>query len=256
MAEPARIAGTWLGQAGFRIEIEGATVLVDPWASPHELRLIPPPPAGLTVEGIDCVLVTHEHLDHLDLPFLPTVMEGSPGARLVVPTPLAPMLEGLVPRDRVVTVRPGDVLDLDGIEVRVVPAIHGVTMDDAYGDGSSLGAGPRFVGYVVGTTTRVYHAGDTIVTDLVVASLEPLGIDVALLPVNGRDPEREAREIVGNMDASEAVELAVSIGASRLVPLHWDGFAGNTVDPGAAADLAAGRVEVTIPTRFDPFELA
>lgn len=255
VSDRAGIRGTWLGQAGFRIEIEGATVVVDPWGSPHELRLIPPP-AAPAVEGIDWLLVTHEHLDHLDLPFLPSLIEGSPGARVLVPGPLAPMLEGVVPGDRIVPVLPGDVLDLDGIEVHVIPAIHGVTMDDAYGDGSSLGEGPRFVGYVLGTTTRIYHAGDTIVTDLVVASLEPLEIDVALLPINGRDPEREARGIVGNMDAAEAVEMAVSIGVSRLVPLHWDGFAGNTVDPGPVADLAAGRLDVTVPTRFDAVELA
>ena len=56
-------------------------------------------------------------------------------------------------------------------------------------------------------------------------------MDVAVLPVNGRDPEREARGIVGNMDAREAVELALAIGATLLVPIHWDGFAGNTVPP-------------------------
>ena len=151
--------------------------------------------------------------------------------------------------------QPGDVLDLGGVECRVVPAIHGVTMDDAYGDGSALGEGPRFVGYVLGGGRRVYHAGDTIVTDALREALDPLGIDVALLPINGRDAEREARGIVGNMDAAEAVELAVAIGASTLVPYHWDGFAGNTVPPGATADLAAGRLHVVVPSRFGAIEL-
>ena len=147
---------------------------------------------------------------------------------------------------------PGDTLDLDGLDVRVVPAFHGVTMDDAYGDGSAIDGRPRFVGYVLGGAGRLYHAGDTIVTDALTAALEPLGVDVALLPVNGRDEEREARGIVGNMDAREAVELALAVGATLLVPIHWDGFAGNTVPPGAAADAAAGRLHVTVPARFVP----
>ena len=51
------------------------------------------------------------------------------------------------------------------------------------------------------------------------------------------------------MDASEAVELALEIGASTLVPYHWDGFSGNTVSPGSVVDLAAGRIHVVVPAR-------
>jgi L-ascorbate metabolism protein UlaG (beta-lactamase superfamily) len=122
-------------------------------------------------------------------------------------------------------------------------------MEDAYGDGSSLGAGPRFVGYVVGGASRLYHAGDTIVTDELLSALLPLDIEVALLPINGRDAERESRGIVGNMDASEAVELALEIGAATIVPYHWDGFSGNTVPPGSVVDAAAGRINVLVPAR-------
>jgi L-ascorbate metabolism protein UlaG (beta-lactamase superfamily) len=246
---------TWLGQAGFRIEIDGICCVVDPWASPHELRLATPPPWAAVAEGIDWVLVTHEHLDHLDPPVLRLALEHSPTARVVLPGSIARLVADIVPADRVVAVQPGDILDLGGVDCRVVPAFHGVTMEDAYGDGSVLGEGPRFVGYVLGGARRVYHAGDTIVTDALREALDPLGIDVALLPINGRDAGREARGIVGNMDAAEAVDLAIGIGSSTLVPYHWDGFAGNTVAPGATADLADGRLHVVVPGRFRALEL-
>jgi L-ascorbate metabolism protein UlaG (beta-lactamase superfamily) len=71
-----------------------------------------------------------------------------------------------------------------------------------------------------------------------------------MLPINGRDPEREAQDIVGNMDAGEAVELALATGATRLIPYHWDGYAGNTVAPGTVVDAAAARIEVVVPARF------
>jgi L-ascorbate 6-phosphate lactonase len=243
---------TWLGQAGFRLLVGGKCVVVDPWSSPHEDRLIPSPPIALSADRVDWLLVTHEHLDHLDLPFLPVILERSPGVRVVLPGPLLPLVEGVVPERQLVGVQPGDVLDLEGLEVRVVPAIHGVTPEDAYGDGSAVGGRPRFVGYLLDSERRLYHAGDTIVTDTLTAALESLEIDVALLPINGRDAEREGRGIVGNMDAREAVELALSIGASRLVPYHWDGYAGNTVPPGSAADAAAGRLHVVVPAHFVP----
>ncbi len=245
---------TWLGQAGFRIELGGVCFVVDPWVSPHERRQVPPPDEALVAEAVDWLLVTHEHIDHLDPPALRLALERSPATSIVLPAAIAPLVTELAPADRIVGVDPGDVLDLGGVECRVVPAFHGVTMDDAYGDGSALGAGPRFVGFVLGR--RVYHAGDTIVTDALRAALSPLVFDVALLPINGRDAEREARGIVGNMDQAEAVELAAEIGATTLVPYHWDGIEGNTASPGAAVDLADGRLHVVVPARFRPIELS
>ena len=150
---------------------------------------------------------------------------------------------------------PHDVVEVGGIGVDVVPAIHGVTMDDAYGDGSSLGGRPRFVGYAFRGSPSVYVAGDTIVTDDVTDSLSRLGIEVALLPINGRDAEREAQGIVGNMDAGEAVELALAIGAEQLIPYHWDGYAGNTVPPGGVVDAANARIQVVVPARFGAIRL-
>jgi L-ascorbate metabolism protein UlaG (beta-lactamase superfamily) len=124
-------------------------------------------------------------------------------------------------------------------------------MEDAYGDGSALGGSPRFVGYVFGEARTVYHAGDTIVTPQLLSTLPPLGVEIALLPINGRDAERESRGIVGNMSAAEAVELALEIGASSVVPYHWDGFAGNTVSPGTVVDAAGARLHVHVPARFE-----
>ena len=57
------------------------------------------------------------------------------------------------------------------------------------------------------------------------------------------------------MDASEAVELALAVGARTLVPYHWDGFAGNTVQPESAVEAAAGRVDVVVPEHFRTVEL-
>jgi L-ascorbate metabolism protein UlaG (beta-lactamase superfamily) len=40
------------------------------------------------------------------------------------------------------------------------------------------------------------------------------------------------------MGFRDAVALAADIGATTLVPVHWDLFAGNSERPGAAADEA------------------
>jgi len=246
---------TWLGQAGFRIELGRTVFVVDPWVSEHEDRITPSPPYELAADGVDALLVTHEHLDHLDVPFLPIFLERSPSARVVMPAAIAGHVEGVVPESRLVLVEPGDVVDVSGVEVRVTPAFHALSIEHGYGDGSIAGGRPRFVGYALGGERRVYHAGDTIVTGELVDALEPLGIDVALRPINGRDAEREARGIIGNMDAAEAAELSVRIGARALVPYHWDAVAGNTVPAGTAVDAADGRLHVLVPARFESFTL-
>ncbi len=51
---------------------------------------------------------------------------------------------------------------------------------------------------------RVYHAGDTIAYDDMVERLRALRVDVALLPINGRDHFREAQDVVGNLTPREA----------------------------------------------------
>jgi L-ascorbate 6-phosphate lactonase len=245
---------TWLGQAGFLVETEGLRILIDPFLSAHEARLFPPPPAEPLTEGIDWLLVTHEHLDHLDVDLLPILARRSPDITVVLPTPIVEQATRLHPGLRTVGVQPGDVVDLaPTVALHVLPAWHGVEMADAYSQGRGEDGRVRFVGYLVQAPgIGLYHAGDTLVTDELRAALAGHAIDVALLPVNGRDYYREGLGLIGNMDAREAVHLAQEIGVRLLVPMHWDLFNGNTVRPGDAVDAAAGDsgLHVLVPSRF------
>jgi L-ascorbate 6-phosphate lactonase len=225
---------TWLGQASFRFDTGGRGILVDPFFAEHEHRLYPPLPVDEFGAGVDFLLVTHEHIDHLDPYSLREVAARSDGLTIVAPAPLEAMVREAAPDARFTGVDRGDRLELDGMGAcTVVPAVHGRTVAHGYPDD------PAFVGYVLeleGMT--LYHAGDTIVTEGLRSALAPLEIDVALLPVNGRTHYREAQDLVGNMDARDAVALATEIGASVLVPIHWDLFEGNTEWPGRVVDAA------------------
>jgi L-ascorbate 6-phosphate lactonase len=225
---------TWLGQAGFRFEVGERRILVDPYFAEHEDRTYPPPSLDEFGAGVDWLLVTHEHIDHLDPYSLREVAARSGDLMIVAPAPLEPLVRKAAPDAAFTGVDRGDRLDLPGAgSCTVVPAIHGRTVADGYPDD------PAFVGYVLELDdTSVYHAGDTIVTDVLVAALSPLEIDVALLPVNGRTYYREALELVGNMGPRDAVALAIEVGASMLVPIHWDLFAANSEWPGRAVDAA------------------
>ena len=89
----------------------------------------------------------------------------------------------------------------------------------------------RFVGYLLQwQERRLYHAGDTALTDQVFQHLSQLGpIDFAFLPVNEINYFRNRRGIIGNMSIREAFGLADELGISCVIPTHWDMFAANQV---------------------------
>jgi L-ascorbate 6-phosphate lactonase len=250
----------WLGQAGYRVRVGATRVLIDPFLSEHEARLFPPPDLTEIGGPIDWVLVTHEHLDHLDISFLERLVLHFPDVRLVIPEPIADQLGDVIEASHVMAVQPEDIVELDGeLRVEVVAAYHGREVADGYTDGSHIDGRVRFVGYILRTPAiSIYHSGDTIVTDALLATLQSKSLDVALLPINGRDYFREEAGLVGNMNYREAVELALRSGVRILVPMHWDLFAGNTERPGAAVDVLAAQgapMHVLNLARLVPFRL-
>jgi L-ascorbate metabolism protein UlaG (beta-lactamase superfamily) len=264
MSEATGVTLTWLGQAGFLLRSGGTAVLIDAFLSEYEGRRIAPPldPAGLT--GIDLVLCTHEHLDHLDAPTVAAVAAASPQARVVVPAPVTDQaVRAGVPADRVVAAVPTEPLGrepLAGLAAPVwpLPAQHGVDVADAYDFGHRLSDGrTRYLGYVVELGgVRIYHAGDTLWWPGLEKAVRDLGVHVALLPINGRDPVREAQNLVGNMDHREAALLAAAAGVDLLVPMHWDMFAANRGFPDqlvAVVERLDLDVAVFVPRLMRPF---
>src|SRR5690348_4131253 len=82
---PGGACVTALGHAGLRIDTPGVRVLADPWVSPGGAFLgswFPFPDnshlRGPLVQDVDVVVVSHEHLDHLDLGLLSQLPDGVP----------------------------------------------------------------------------------------------------------------------------------------------------------------------------------
>ena len=88
---------TWLGQAGFRFEAGERRILVDPFFAEHEARTYPPPPVDEFGAGVDWLLVTHEHIDHLDPYSLREVAARSDDLTIVAPAPLEPLVREAAP---------------------------------------------------------------------------------------------------------------------------------------------------------------
>jgi L-ascorbate metabolism protein UlaG (beta-lactamase superfamily) len=94
----------------------------------------------------------------------------------------------------------GRSIDIDGFRINAVASAH----EDVALDGAGR---CRFLGYVVEFGKfAIYHSGDTVLHPNLVESLRPFRIDVALLPINGRGPERG---VAGNLNTQEAADMFV-----------------------------------------------
>jgi L-ascorbate 6-phosphate lactonase len=226
------IALWWLGQASFVLKAPDTTVYIDPYLQPSKARLTLPPFPPEAVTNAEVVVLTHDHLDHVDPLALPGIAAASPQAYFVAPGPIAGRVGELVGEQRVVAALADRPLRLGALELLPVPAKHE--------EFDQTEAGYPYLGYSfrLGGVT-IHHTGDTIPYEGQVERVRAHGVDVLLAPINGRDFYRTRSGTIGNMDYREAGEFAVQIGARLVIPIHYAMFRGNTVPPGYLVNYLA-----------------
>ena len=227
---------TYVGHATVRIELDGVRLLTDPVLRPRvlHLRRAGPFPAD-ALRGVDAVLLSHAHWDHLDLPSLERVGKDVP---IVCPAGVSSLLR----RKRfahVTTLDVGEELRLGEVSVTGVHAEH----DGARGP---LGASGE-LGFVISGSLRIYFAGDTDLYDDL-AALAPM--DVALVPVTGWG----AKVGPGHLDPERAAQAVSLLRPKLAVPIHWGTLArvGRVPDPEPPHEFArhAGRTAPDVEVRI------
>jgi L-ascorbate metabolism protein UlaG (beta-lactamase superfamily) len=253
---------TWYGQAGFRLAAGSSRVLIDPFLTDRDDRNYRPPARAADFADVTLVLCTHEHVDHLDLPFLREFCAVNSVAPIVVPLPVVEVAAaGGIDRARLAGAVPGEELHDRDVTVHPVPALHGIGGDEPVVYEFAPDGGPvRFLGYVLEIGgIRFYHSGDCLLYPELPATLSGLTPDVLMIPINGRDHMREARGIVGNMNETEAAWLCAQVGPSYVIPMHYECIAGNTGSPGRFTTLIRDSetpATVLAPARAIPFTVA
>lgn len=242
---PGQLALWALGQSGFVIKGGATIAYIDPYLSDSGAaigarRRFPIPIDPATIQHADVVFATHEHLDHADGPTLGPLMAASPQARLITSLQGREIaLQADVSAGRILIPRIGERAEIAGLTYTAIPASHAASalpiaryayeVDD---EGQA-----RWMGFLISCNgVTLYHSGDTILFPELLAALEGQQVDLALLPINGRDFFREQQDIVGNLWPREAVELAVAIKARVLIGCHNDLFDGNRLNPGLLFD--------------------
>jgi L-ascorbate metabolism protein UlaG (beta-lactamase superfamily) len=225
----------WLGQSGFLLQWQGVHVLLDPYLSdsltkkysqsgkPHvRMTELVVNPAQLSFAEI--ATSSHNHTDHLDAETLGPILVRNPRLKLVIAESNRAFVAERLAIDSTVPigVDDGTTAELSGIRFSGVASAHETVERDEQGRARFLGYVLQFGGWTV------YHSGDTIRYPGMAEKLRTFGIQIAILPINGRAAERK---VAGNLSGAEAARLAKDIAADLVIPCHFEMFEFNTASP-------------------------
>lgn len=201
----------WITQAGLVFESERATVMVDPYLSDSVAeQLDPMKKRRMAVDSSifdikpDIIVITHEHLDHLDPATLEKFLNRDKKITVLAPYNAYKKLLAFGGGHNYVLLRQGSVWSELGLTFYAVRAEHSDT---------------TAAGYIIDDGKKTFYvSGDTLynfdVIDDVIDLCED-GVDYAFLPING---------VGNNMNIRDAADFAYEIGARCVVPLHYGLF--------------------------------
>lgn len=194
---------TWLGQAGLLFETDGKIILVDPYLSdnvrnfePKNYRRVPVDEGFLKIKP-DIIVITHNHLDHLDKETLKYYLTDEAECLVLAPNGGWQELRKFGGNSNYVLFNNGTTWTEDNVIFRAVKAEHS--------DGFAIGV------IITAEGKNYYVTGDTLYNEQVLDSLPDIELEVVFLPVNG---------VGNNMNMTDAARFAERVSAKYTVPVH------------------------------------
>ena len=195
---------TWFGHSTFVVTTPGGKRIVfDPWLTGN-----PKAPAGARIDKADVICVTHGHSDHTaDV----IAVARATNAPVVAVFELGNWFRSKGLKD-VVDMGVGGTVDVKGLKISMVPAVHTSSIDE---DGQQLYAGLA-AGFVVRLEDdrSIYFAGDTAVFGDMSLIRQMYAPEIAFLPIGDHY----------TMDAKGAALASELLGVRQVVPMHYGTF--------------------------------
>ena len=237
-----QIAMFYLGQEGFLLKYADTYLLVDGYLTDFVdrnasgevewKRLYDTPIDPSELDFVDYVFCSHPHADHADPDTIRGICEASEKAVFLGPESVLEVYRAAgVPADRMKKLSCDQKIELcNRICVTAIPAAH----EELHPTGEK----GQFVevGYLIECEgIRLFHSGDCCMYEGLEERI--MECDVLLLPINGRDHYRRyVQDIIGNFDCREAITLAKRTNAGMLIPMHFDLYEVNELNPAVFVD--------------------
>ena len=232
------IAIRWLGQSGFAINFGKIHAMIDPYLSdslaikykgkefPH-IRMMPIPVCPAEIQGLNVVICTHRHSDHMDPGTLPILEENNPQCKFILPRVDLEWATTFlsISKRKILAINAGESVRIEQeLEVIALVAAHEELKVNNKGEHHFLGYIMRFNNFTI------YHSGDCVPYPGLIEMVARHQVDLALLPVNGRNAQRLSNNIPGNFFLEEALDLCKRTGIKIMIAHHFGMFDFNTVD--------------------------
>jgi len=237
---PEGFVSVWyLGQSSMLVKYLNKYAIFDPHLEDSlskrpvnpSIRNYPSPLDPAHCDFLDYVFISHNHADHLEGATIEKIAKCNSKVKFIIPAPEKAALTGIgVENSRIIPAHSEKETLLDGLSFTAIPAAHYELNLDENGDAPAVGYVVRF-----GDLT-VYHAGDTVVYPGMIEKLRKHSINIAMIPINGRDYRRDARNCIGNTSFREAADLCSDINGDLLIPMHYDLYNHNTENPAFLVD--------------------
>lgn len=215
---------TWIGHSTFLIQIAGINILTDPIfgdATSLFPRIFKPGIALAELPPIDYVVISHNHLDHMDTPALFGLKERHPQCRYLVPLGDKDWFDkrGFAQVYEYTWWQDGS-FTTDGQQIRFhfLPAFHW-SQRGLFDKNRSLWG--SWMIEVAGK--RIYFGGDTAYSrHFKVIGQEFDRIDCAIMPIGPCEPHKWMK--FSHANAQEAYQGFRDLGAAHFIPMHWGTF--------------------------------
>ena len=246
----------WLGQAGFALKHRNTLLLIDPYLSDSlaekyrnsefkHLRMMPIPVAPEELSDCNWYLCTHGHTDHMDPGTIRGILQATAPNFLIPRAEMDRGRERGIPAGKAHGINDGETIRLsDDITVEAIASAHERLEVDAE-------VNHKYLGYRISVGgLRLYHPGDCVPYPGLSEKLTEKQIDVAFLPINGRDEYRLSKGVPGNFAVAEAIALCKAAAIGHLVGHHWGMFEFNTIEKSSAENILrreAGSLDWLLP---------
>ena len=227
---------TFLGHSSFRIEIERAVFLIDPWL--HQNPAFPKAQTEAAIEGVTHILLTHGHSDHIGDAMAIAAQKSVPIVGIVELVAWCQEhggVDGL-------GFNKGGTVGLNGAKVTMVAASHSSSITH---EGARLTAGAEVGFMIAGEGHTIYVSGDTDI----MADMEWMGDvhnpDIGILSAGGHY----------TMDMKRAAYAAKRyFNFKTVIPCHYKTFSvleqSAKVRIRALPDVQVIEPEVMVPISF------